>query len=70
MRGSAELLLPGTGNAQAPLPPEGLRTAGGSPHLSMTTRSVVDGARASMLAPLAPLHRSASGPPPRAGEER
>jgi len=33
-------------------------------------RSMVEGARLSMLAALAPLHRSSSGPPPRSGEER
>jgi len=37
-----------------------------------TMRSMVEGAHASMLAALAPLHHSpaASGPPPRSGEER
>jgi hypothetical protein len=32
-------------------------------------RSMVEGARASMLAALAPLHRATRGPPPRSGEE-
>jgi hypothetical protein len=34
-----------------------------------TMRSMVEGALASMLAALAPLHRRSGGPPPRAGEE-
>jgi hypothetical protein len=33
-------------------------------------RSMVEGAHASMLATLAPLHRRSGGPPPRAGEEQ
>jgi hypothetical protein len=33
-------------------------------------KAVVEGAPASMLAPLAPLHQPAAGPPPRPGEER
>src|SRR3954471_18522262 len=32
-------------------------------------RSMVEGARASRLAALAPLHRTSCGPPPRSGEE-
>jgi hypothetical protein len=32
-------------------------------------RSMVEGARVSMLAALAPLHRTSCGPPPRSGEE-
>jgi hypothetical protein len=32
-------------------------------------RSMVEGARVSMLATLAPLHRRSGGPPPRSGEE-
>jgi hypothetical protein len=32
-------------------------------------RSMVEGAHASMLAALAPLHRTPCGPPPRAGED-
>ena len=32
-------------------------------------RSMVEGARLSMLAAFAPLHRTSCGPPPRAGEE-
>jgi hypothetical protein len=35
--------LPLQGNAQAALPPEGLRTVGDSPHLSMTARRAVEG---------------------------
>jgi hypothetical protein len=34
-----------------------------------TMRSMVEGAHASMLAALAPLHRRSGGPPPRTGEE-
>jgi tRNA pseudouridine55 synthase len=59
-------ILPGTGNAQAALPPEGLRTAGGSPHLSMTARSVVEGAQ-HLAQP--PLNQAPPGPPPRSGED-
>ncbi len=34
-----------------------------------TSRRLVEGARASMLAALAPLHRTSCGSPPRSGEE-
>ncbi|MEA3051559.1 MAG: hypothetical protein QOG72_462 [Sphingomonadales bacterium] len=34
-----------------------------------TMRSMVEGAQASPLATLAPLHQPAAGPPPRSGEE-
>jgi hypothetical protein len=34
-----------------------------------TARSAVEGAHASTLAALAPLHHPADGPPPRSGEE-
>ena len=34
-----------------------------------TMRSMVEGAHASKLAALAPLHRTSCGPRPRAGEE-
>ncbi|TMJ14781.1 MAG: arginine repressor [Alphaproteobacteria bacterium] len=35
-----------------------------------TSRRLVEGSHASMLAALAPLHRRSGGPPPRAGEEQ
>jgi len=34
-----------------------------------TSRRLVEGARGSMLAALAPLHHASHGPPPRPGEE-
>jgi len=34
-----------------------------------TARSAVEGAHASVLAALAPLHQRPAGPPPRSGEE-